>query len=240
MDGLPILAPRESTKRRSQLILHWRAHLLTLDPITGQTDTFTATASGTAVDVNGTTWTAKHSIPRWTWDSGDEECALRMTSRDQFYWAMNVLPQEMTVYVKFVEQGTRTTADARLFHLGHQTAVATDARFYVDSTGTQYRVVHDNSSAERTATVTGSPTAGQSVEILAQLEADGGVAIEMSIEGATATTASDGTANTLAAAWAGPYLHLNGVAAGNQGANDFRVVKIASGTRTLAQMRAAY
>lgn len=237
---LPLIQ-RRGTQNRSALMFHWRAARGLLTPLTGQTPTFTATTTGTADDVNGTSYTAVHSQPRWHWDSTQERPALRMTSRDQLYWALNIIPVEMTVYVEFIEQGTRTgSAGEKILHLGHQTSATTDARFYIDTTGSAYRVSHDNGSANRQVTVSGSPTTGDRVEILARLQADGGVEIEMSIDGATATTNSAGTANTLQSAWAGPYLHLNGVASSNQGSSDFLAVKLAHGDRTLAEMRTAW
>lgn len=222
-------------------MFHWRAADLSLAPITSQTGTLTTSGTATASDVNGTSWTAVVGQPRWHWDSGESRPTLRMTSRDQLYWALNILPTAMTVYVEFIEQGTRTgSASDKILHIGHQTTESTDARFYIDTTGSQYRVSHDNGTTNRQATVSGSPTTGDRVEIIATLEADGGVQIEMSIDGATATTASSGTANTLQSAWAGPYLHLNGVGSSNQGSSDFMTVKIAHGDRTLAEMRSAW
>jgi hypothetical protein len=234
--------PTNATQRRSGLIIHWRARDLSLTPITGQTATMTATATGTVPDAAAVSYSVVHSQPRWGWDATEAYPYLRMTSREQLYWAMNLTPKAMTVYLAFVEQGTvEGTAADKLFHLGHQTTETTDARFYVDTTGTYYRILHDNGTALPTATLSAAPSVGDPCEIRAVLNTDGSVLIGQSVNGAAETTASDATTATLQSTWAGPYLHLNGIGAANQGDGiDFRCVKILPGVRTMAECRTAF
>lgn len=239
MITVPVIQPYRPTQLRSKLMFHWRARYLSLTAITGQAGVFTATATASADDAAGTPWTAIHSQPRWHQDA-DGQPTLRMTSRDQLYWPLGFLPREMTVYVEFIEQGTRTTSSARLFQIGHQTSVSTDPRFYVMSDGSQYEVHHDNGGTDRFVDVSPSVDVGDVVEVRAVLQADGGVEIGITEDGGAESTDVNGTAAALQSAWAGPYLHLNGVGGSNQGSTDFRVVKIANGDRSMAEMRSVF
>lgn len=241
--SIPALAPRYGTRRHSGLPLHWRAADFSLEAISGQDGVFTrAGTNGQGDDSEAVSYTAVHSQPCWHVDASLGLPVLRMrdTEGDQLYFPFKVTPREMTVYVAFMEGGTRGTANAILFQIGHLTTPGTDPRFLVEGTGTQYQVVHDNGTTARTAAVSGSPSTGDLVEIVARLQADGGVEIEMSINGAAASTASAGTANTLQTAWAGTYLHLNGVGTANQGDADFLEVKVGPGIRTFDEMRKAW
>lgn len=233
--------PYQQTDVRSNLLLHWRAHHCSLTPISlGNGATFARAGTGSVTDSEGNSWTAVHSQPRWQVTSDEPGLLIVGTNSESLYWDYPALPQTMTVYIHFIERGTISIASARLFHIGDQTSETTDPRFYVDSTGSFYRVTHDNGTTVPTATLAAAPSTGNDVEIIARLNSDGSVDIEQSISEAAVTTATDATTATIQSAWAGEYFHLGGVGSAVDGNNEFRIVKVAAGDRTIAQMRSAF
>ncbi len=147
-------------------------------------------------------------------------------------------PQEMTVYLRFVESGTvlLATDTTRVFQIG--TTAFADPRFFVDVNGNKYRVAHDNSSIIAIVTLAAAPSINDSVEIRAVLAANGGVVAGQSIAGAGETTATDTTPAALGDTWAGAFLYINSSGSTNRGFSRFKSIKIARGTKTLAEMRA--
>lgn len=224
--------------KRSRLLFHWRAADLDLEPITGQTDTFARNASATGLtDSAAGAYTANKNQPAW--QSTSSQPGLKMGANDALYWTFSAAPQTMTVYVKFVERGTVGGASDGLVHIGSATA-ASDPRFVVDSTGTYYRVTHDNGTVTPSATLATAPTTSQPVEIRAVLNSNGTVIIGQSVSGGTETTASSGTTGTLGASWAGARLYINSTGSTNPGTNEFRIVKVAPGVKSMASMRTLF
>lgn len=150
------------------------------------------------------------------------------------------VPQEMTVYVKFIERGTiLLTTDTRIMHIG-SIAAGGDPRFAIDVNSGNYRVFHDNGITIPAATLAVAPSAGDTVELRAILHSDGHVTIGQCINGAGETTATDTTMATLGAAWAGQLLHLNSVGTSNVGFGFFEQTKISTRVLTLTQCREAF
>jgi hypothetical protein len=233
--------PYQQTELRSRLLFHWRAAHLTTTPITlGNDPTFARANSASATDSEGNTVTSVHSQPRWQVTTSEPGLLIVGTNTESLYWDYPAIPQAQTAYIRFVERGSLAIASARLFHIGHQTSETTDARFYVDSTGSFYRVTHDNGTTVPTATLAAAPSTTDVVEIRAVLNADGSVLIGQSINSAAESTANDATAATLQGTWAGEYLHLGGVGSAVDGNAEFQALKIAAGVRTMAQMRTVF
>lgn len=224
--------------KRSRLLFHWRASECSLDPITGQADSFARTANATGVtDTAGATYTAIHSQPAW--QATSSEPGLLLGANDTMYWTLSAAPQTQTAYVKFVERGTVLATGDGLLLIGSATA-ASDPRYVVDSTGAYYRVTHDNGVATSGATLGATPTAGDTVEIRAVLNANGTTIIGQSINSAAETTASSSATAAHGSAWAGTRVYVNSTGSTNKGTNEIRCVKIAPGVKTMAEMRTAF
>lgn len=161
---------------------------------------------------------------------------------DAFNWTSDAEPQAMSVFVKFIERGTAALAGAAsaargVLHWGASGA-STDPRFsiFADSNGF-YSVVHDNGTTAVSAALAAAPSYGDTVELLAKLNADGSVSIEQSINSAASTSASDATTATLADAWADTNVYLNTRGTATPGHIAIQEVKAKAGSKTLAEMR---
>lgn len=144
-------------------------------------------------------------------------------------------PQASTYFVKFVELGTILVSSARVLETSN---AGTSPRFLIYAP-TNYTPFHNNGTA---TVVSGGPTPpslGQTVELRAILYADGSVQIGQTVNGGTEVMSVASGPNALASAWSGQTLHLNTNSAGSSyGFAGFQAVKIASGVKTLAEMRA--
>jgi hypothetical protein len=149
-----------------------------------------------------------------------------------FSWA----PQEMTVYVKFIELGSIIVTATRIL----QISTNSQARLQIQNNAGFYRATHNNGSASVTSTLLAAPTYGQLVELRVTLGSDGKVQIGQALDGGSETTAAQSAANALATAWGGSsLLYLNqDHAAANMGAAGIQCIRFAAGTKTLAEMRA--
>lgn len=223
----------------------WQARRGSLDAISGQTGTLTRAATGTAVDIAGTTYTAGHSMPRWEsrdFSSGGAryELGLRMAA-DDLTWPCNWLPETASLLVDFAEEGTRTTAGAGLVYVGRDDQ--TGARLILDSSGTNYRAtIHNGTTSQSVSLATATPTTGQPARLLLQLEDTGGnqrVRLTLRVGGSDTTTAYSATV-TRAAAWGtGALLRANRVgSAGTQGSTWLRQIAWAPGLLSLDEMAA--
>lgn len=225
----------------------WQARRGSLDAITGQTGTLTRAATGTAVDVNGTTYTAGHSMPRWesrdfTNGGARYELGLRLAA-DDLAWTANFLPRTSTVLIDFAEAGTRTTSGAGLFYLGNDGQ--TGARWIVDATSNNYRVtIHNGTTSQSVSLATTTPTTDQGAQLLAHLDDDGTnqrvrLTLRVLATGVETTTAWSSTV-TRAAAWGtGAKVRVNRVgSAGTQGSTWVRQVAICDGLLTVDEMGA--
>jgi hypothetical protein len=152
-------------------------------------------------------------------------------------------PQEMTVYVDYVEQGTIEYASEgarRLFQIGSSSASA-DARLlvYSGSDPAKYTTLFDDGSAEVFATPNSTPSVGDRVEYRVALrtsDIQSGLSLNSAAE-VTATTGHTG----IPASWASETkFWLNGVGTNDalKGQNAFVSVKVFSGERDVAYCRA--
>lgn len=236
-------------RRRSRALFHWRGDRFELDAIsrvkiTGGGEVgavFSRAATAAPADSAGTTRTVVQHQPAWEivdWD-GDatrDTPAIFLGASDSLSINHGVLPQASTLYLEFVENGTRTIASAAVFYIGN--AGNTGARFWIDTTGSFYRVRHHNGSTEVTSTISsGAPTAGQRVAIRATLGSDGKVQIFQSINGAAETSGTLSGTNTLASAWSGTNIYLGSTGSTNKGNAKIVRVRMQAGSLTAVQMQ---
>lgn len=155
-------------------------------------------------------------------------------SADSLSYPFTLPAQAMSVYAKFIERGASLVANARVLHIG--ASAGTGPLFALYSTGSVYRAAHDNNTLEVNSTAGVGVAIGATVELLANLASDGAITLTQSINGAAPTTAAASAANTISA-WSDDVLWINSVGSSNIGCNAFLTVKVASGTRTLQEMR---
>ena len=118
-------------------------------------------------------------------------------------------------------------------------ASGSDARFYVDSTGLYYRVIHDNGTGVG-CNLSTSPSRSDTVELVAELFSDGDVQLGIATNDGDITKATaSNTGETFANAWSGTVLNLGGPdpVFSKGGFNPLIAAIIARGSRSLADFR---
>lgn len=143
---------------------------------------------------------------------------------DSSYWDYPPAPNELMVYVRFVEKGS-ALAGARILQIG-SAADAVPKFLIYGSGGGVYRAHHFNSAGNGSATLAAGPALGDTVELVGVLFADGSTALYQSINGAAVTSAGPSSALALASSWSDTRLWLNSVASTGVGANRFAEVKV--------------
>jgi hypothetical protein len=227
--------------RLSRLMFHWRSDLCSMNTVNGAAGVFARAATATGTDTPGGSYTAVNGQPNWSWYSNIPH--LLLDSNDRLYFPFNALPRGMTLYAKFIEQGTIAIGAARLLEITNSSGAAPRLRMWIQ-TGA-YALHHYNGTgggATNVGVVLGTaPTDGQTVELVAQAASDGSVNLIQSINSATSTQTGFSAALTLASAWADTRMYVNQDGAGsNVGNNAFRCIKVAAGTQTLTTMRTAF
>lgn len=160
-------------------------------------------------------------------------------SAETLYAPFFAPPQVMTVYVKFVEQGTVHIGGGGLVHIGAGNN-STDPRLLMFEQGGFYAFRHDNGTTSLGSQLAAAPSAGDSVELRGVLAADGSVQLGQSIGGATETLATASAAVTLQPAWADNRLYVGSLGTASQGVNPIAAVKVVRGVQSMADMRAVY
>lgn len=152
---------------------------------------------------------------------------------DSYSLPFTTPPQEMTVYVKFVESGT-SLISSYLWSINSAGFAAPN--FFAPSSGGLFFADHVN-AANVFSSVT-APTIASVDEVLCRLFGDGSVDITQSVNGAAATTGTQSAGTPLASAWSGLLLWLNSGGSGSPGFTAIQSFKVVSGARSLAEMRA--
>lgn len=156
---------------------------------------------------------------------------------DTLYFDFPHAPQEMTVYVRFIESGTKDVASGGLVHVGSATQSA-DPRFVIQSDGAGlYAVRHDNGMINLVQTAASGPSQGDDVELRAVLNADGSVFLGQSLNAASETVTATTATGALQGAWADTRLYVNSRGTSSPGVVIVPVVKVAAGVKTMAEMR---
>lgn len=162
---------------------------------------------------------------------------------DSFYLPFTAPPQQMTVYVRGVEMENPTLtppASTGVIFIGSATA-ATPARFIIRKplTGPGYDVLYDPAGVV-TDTVEVGTTAVRNnlIELRGTLSSSGAPRIGVSINGASESVSTLGTAIALPSSWAAQRLYLNSFGTTNVGQFAFTHVAVVPGVQSMAEMRA--
>jgi hypothetical protein len=155
---------------------------------------------------------------------------------DQLKWPHAARPQAMTVYVRFIESGSRNIVGANIIHVGSSTPSG-DPRFVIDAVSTGYRVLHDNANTTVSAQTSALGALGDGVELLGTLASNGAVRISQSINGATITSSTETGGAMLGDAWAGQTLWMNSAGTQEVGYVGLRNLVVNRGVQTMATMR---
>lgn len=222
----------------SRARFRWQARRGTLDALTGQAGTLVRASTATAVDANGTTYTAGYGMPRWETRGG--ALGLRLSS-DDLTWPCNWLPGPGTLLVRLSEAGTRTTANAGLLYLGNDGQ--SGGRVYIDAASNVYRCGIDNGTTGQTVSLTGAtPTTGNAADLLLHLDDDGvnmRVRLARWLSGVESVTSYTSTVTRFAAWGSGTKLRANRMgSAGTQGSTWIREIAWEPGIVTYADMLA--
>ena len=141
----------------------------------------------------------------------------------------------MTVYVRFIEQGTcNVDSWGEILDIG--SGVSESVFLYCFGGTGRYGLAHRVASDVIVLAVA-APVLGDTVELRGVLYADGSVALGQTINSGAEVLTAPSAALALSPAWAAPTLYLGGP---TLGANDFQAALVAGGLRTLAEMRSAF
>ena len=159
---------------------------------------------------------------------------------DACYFPFTIKPQELTVYVRGVEQSSANVAASAsrgILHIGSAASADARAFLYQASAEAGYRFQHDPATGTETSNIGTAAAIGDVVELRGVIGATGTATLGVSINAAAEATNGPSTAQALAAAWSAERLYLNGIGTSNVGAFAFTHVAVAFGTKTLAEMR---
>lgn len=200
----------------SRCFVHFRARDLTVDTVSGQLGTFTRGATASVNDALGVAFTVGQQLPRFDWRSwlGSSVVGLLMGTTDRLTYECSWRPQAFSFWLRFQMVTTMPTASMTLWSISNDTP--NGARVWLDSTGTFFRLRHNNGSTEVTATLAVAPVNTDRVELRGTVFSDGSVQLYQSINEAAETFTARTAANALAAAWGtGAKARLNGAGTGN-------------------------
>ena len=158
---------------------------------------------------------------------------------DNFFGAFPHPPQEMTVYSRFLEDGT-AASDFGLYSIND--AARTVPRLDVFGvSGGNYVVRHLDGVDVSTSTPDTNALGlglGDVVEYLAVLHADGSVEAAATVNGSGPAFGTRGIVVPLSRAWSAPEFWMGSLGSGNVGFNRFLSHKVQRGVRSLDFMRA--
>lgn len=158
-------------------------------------------------------------------------------SSDALSWQFLALPQEMSIYLRFIESGgvIQDGTTRILLHLGS----GSSPRFFVSrgSSSSVYSMTYNSMSVSAIAPSI-APGYGDISEILCTLPASGRARMLQSVNGGPPHI-SIATADVPmpATPWSSPILHLNALGGSNPSLTRYLDLKLAAGVRTLQEMR---
>jgi len=195
------------------------------------------------VDYNAVARTVPRDRPAWQhedWD-GDatrDTLALLLGTSDLLYWPVPVLPAAMTGYLEFVQVGAVPAASSCIWYLGN--SGNTGARFWIDSSGTYWRLNHHNGTSSVTSTLAAAPASGNRVALRFTITSAGVIQLHQSVNGAAESSATASGSLALASAWGDTRLYGNSTGATNGAAVSIIRSRLAYGSLTAAEMQAAW
>lgn len=157
---------------------------------------------------------------------------------DSYQLPYTTPPQELSMYVKFIESGTIVLGGGRrVCYIG--SAANATPQLTLDATGGFYEATHHNGTVQVLSALAVAPVVGDTVELLLNLFGDGSIQVTQSINGAASTSGAQSGANALATAWSAQLAWLNSTGATLIGFTAIQGWKIVAGSRSLSEMRAA-
>lgn len=158
---------------------------------------------------------------------------------DVITWSCDALPAALSLYVDFVELGTRTL-NGTLVSLGADSNQT--PRQMVYATGGVYKAQHHNGTASQdSGAPAGSLAVGTRCEVLATWNATGVGTLTWMPSGSAATTGTGSTAHAYGTAYGTAKLSVNRYnGATTDGIVGLRQIKVAAGVQTLATMQTLF
>jgi hypothetical protein len=143
-------------------------------------------------------------------------------------------PQAMSVYARFIEQGSiHGGSTRRIIHIGS----GSDPRLLLMTTSTVYRFHYDQGSSTVESVAATAPAIGDVVELLGTITDAGVVQLTQAING-TAATASASSALALPTAWSDTKVYVGASQSpGAEGNIQLLNAVVARGVRSLDEMR---
>lgn len=163
--------------------------------------------------------------------------AAASRSADSLSFPFLARPQAMTIYARFVDMGFSLVSDGRICSIGPASFVPT--HFLVQVLAGTYRIFHAPVAvATGVSSNVAVGTVGDTVELAAQLYADGSVQIHRSYNGGAVTSGTRSAAVGLAQTWGAQQLDIakgTGISASSH--LPLRNLKIVRGVFDLPTMR---
>lgn len=229
-------------------LFDWRANDLRLAARTGHVATFTRAGTGTAIDSAGVTRTLvvnqeRYEVLDLDGDGVRETPVLLLggtANAERLSWAVAVRPAVVgTIYVRFVERGSISTAGAIVLAITADPLTAAYLRLYRATTG--YAIEHKVGAVAVASEVTWPlPVVGNVVELRALVTAEGAVQLTQTINDGIEIVGPASLPLTKAATFSGGVLWANSIGTANLGQLGLRAVLIAAGQRSLADVRRLY
>ena len=216
----------DQDRRRSKLMVEWRASDLSVQPITPGVAALTRPDPVSVSDERGVTYTAPAGLPAWTMTDG--AAGLRLGDEDSITFPFPG-PEPCRVACVFVERGTISGADGTvLWAIGSGTNRLDVTR----QSGPRYRVSLIAGGESVTAETPNDPTTvGDVALIVVDVDADGRVRIGVQPEPSVPMDLSEWSApnaNGLPTEWNAPTLEVNARGGENHGDVELRAVWAAS------------
>ena len=145
-------------------------------------------------------------------------------------------PQEMTVYVKFIEGQDPNFDDADVCAISDTGLTTPYLRFRKLAAADSYRMTHGGLGLNSTLDL--NPSGGDIVELRGVLGSDGGIQLHGALNDGTESSATASAAGSLSAAWSDTTLHIGGRSTSAVGFSEFEALIILRGIPTLNDIRA--
>jgi len=251
--------PRAGLTRRSSLLMHWRAAdvglleprdastaaLTPLAPITGQSVTFTRASEASASDYSGVTYTVGHSQPAWNWVDGSPGLFIgpaatgRNADKAEAAFGRSTLASHSGYIAARFEGTARQSARVGIgagvisVELGDATGGGTrTTALHWGATGT--------SATGWTEVASSSLATGELVEVGWTCSSSGKLVVQLAKDGGAVLDTASGSAATGVSTAPSGSLYIGSRGATSQLDGTVATIKIAAGSKTLAQMRSSF
>lgn len=163
------------------------------------------------------------------------------TTRDdeKLYFTHSDVPQQSTIYVRFIERGTVQLTQGGVFYLGNAGATGARCFLYKPSSGSAYGIYLTDGTSSVSSFVAEVPAWGDTVELRATILGGGQVQCHQSINDAAETSGVQSGALALPAAWGDTRAYIGSLGTLNTGFAAFSEVKVLRGIQNRATCRAA-